>query len=78
MAGKSKILVTNITKDRAVDHMGVVLHHIVADHTVESSGVVREQALMICSGPEYDSIMKNGWYEVSNEDMFGKDKKWIC
>lgn len=65
---KRKILVTNITSDTEVDHLGVKLHHIVADHTVESTGNVREQATMICFHTEYESIMKHGWYWVDEAD----------
>lgn len=64
----AKILVTNITSDEVVEHCGIGMHHIVCDHTVESSGSVRRQALMICSFPEYESIMKHGYYEVEDLD----------
>lgn len=69
MAGKCKIMVTNITSDDLVEMAGgISLHHIVCDHTVESSGHTEKQRLMICSCAEYDSIIKNGYYEVDDLD----------
>ena len=71
----AKILVTNITSDEVKEIVpGLPVHHIVCDHTVESSGSVRKQAFMICSRAEYESIKKNGYYEVEDEDL---DKKYI-
>ena len=66
---KCRILVSNITSDKLVPYPGgVEMHNIVCDHTVEGTDNVRRQELMICSWPEYESIMANGWYEVLDED----------
>ena len=68
-----KILVTNITSDKLVQHTAdIALHHIICDHTVEESGSVRKEECMICSTAEYESIMKNGWYEIENWGKMAK------
>ena len=65
----AKILVSNITSDEPVPFTdNISFHHIVCDHTVESSGYTEKQRLMICSYTEYDSIITNGYYEVESLD----------
>lgn len=59
-----RIAVADITSDRSVRYgKDICLHHIVCDH-IYDNGHIRKQAPMICSYAEYESIMKNSYYEV--------------
>lgn len=65
---KTKVYVSNITKDINTDMgYGVFLHHVVCDCTIEN-GETEKQAYRIFSKKEYEDVMTKGYYEIVVED----------
>lgn len=65
---KTKVFVTNITKDTNTDmEYGILLHHIVCDCAIEN-GETEKQAYRILSEKEYDNALKKGYYEINAYD----------
>lgn len=63
-----KIIVTNITSDEIVDCLGIKLHHVICDCTVENTNNTEKAVSRIFSKQEYEMISKYGYYLVLDLD----------